>query len=333
MSDLFKDLIDKYKKDQLSDSEKSFLLSSTSSKSVEEAIEVLQHIKDNTDDYKAGTKTNREVAWQRFSKNLSKDFPDKTVHTNLSVQRTLRRALPLMILAGIILVGYLLFTYNHSSNSIQYATLQNKVKAIALTDFSQVKLNGASTLKLDADFNKSSRTLNLEGEAFFDVSHNKEKPFVININLGSITVLGTQFNVNAVTGSDSVTITVKSGKVAFQPINSSTPFVIVANEELTYYKNSSKAIIKQVFGYNAGAWFDKNIKFDATPLSEIVEQLGQLYDVKYVIENQQMRSCKFTGNFNNVDLTEIHSILSKTIPIQIVKTGDRIYKISGKACK
>lgn len=333
MSDLFENLIDKHKKGLLSEEEISYLLSSTSTANIEDAIEVLQLISSNTQGYKAGANSNKEMAWQKFEQSMGSDFKQNIENETVQETNIFRRAIPLMVMLAMIVVGFFLYQKGKADNIIQYATTQDSVKAISLTDFSQVRLNEASTLKLDADFNKTSRSVNLEGEAFFDVAHNKEKPFVITVKLGSITVLGTQFNVNANAGSDSVTITVKSGKVSFQPNDSKTPFIIVANEELSYSLHTSKALIKPVFGYNAGAWFDKNIKFDATPLSEIIDQLSQIYDIKYTVENPKLLSCKFSGNFNNANLSEINSILSKTFPVQIVKTGDRIYKISGKSCK
>ena len=324
MNNTFSSLIEKYKAGILSNEEVAYLLATTGTSTIEQSIAVIEEIIASTEDYKSTGIPDKNRAWERFNQHIETEASPAKKRFSLGT--------PLTILLGILLIGIAIYYLGNKGNTIQYASSENNVKAISLTDFSQVKLNEGSKLVLDEGFNKSERIVTMEGEAFFDVSHNKEKPFIIHLELGSITVLGTQFNVNAQNGADSIIISVKSGKVAFEPNNANKPFIVEANEELTYNVKSGNAVIKPVIGYNAGAWFDKNIKFDGTTVSEMIEQLSQIYDVKYEVDNKKLLSCKFTGNFKNTELKDIHQIISKTLNLQIVKTGDKNYKITGKAC-
>lgn len=322
MNNTFSILVEKYRKGLITEEEVFYLNSATGCTNIEESIAFVEDILNNSNTYKTSTLPDKEKAWDRFSQHIE----------TVPVKRPYRAVLAAMFLVAMVIIAVAVFYLGKGGNAIQYATTADNVKAISLTDFSQVKLNEDSKLILDKDFNGSERAVSMVGEAFFDIAHNKEKPFIIHVELGSITVLGTQFNVNAHNGADSVVIIVKSGKVAFEPKNSKKPFIIVANEELNYNVKTKTAVVKPATGYNAGAWFDKNIKYDGTPVSEVIDQLSQIYDVKYEVENKNILACKFTGNFNNTELKEIHKIIAKTLGLQIVKTEDKKYKITGKAC-
>ena len=89
-------------------------------------------------------------------------------------------------------------------------------KTVTLADGTKVWLNGNSELTYPATFEADHRTVQLTGEAFFDVTKNPTKPFIITTNKAKVTVLGTSFNVRAITAESATEVVVKTGKVGLR---------------------------------------------------------------------------------------------------------------------
>jgi ferric-dicitrate binding protein FerR (iron transport regulator) len=99
--------------------------------------------------------------------------------------------------------------------SIAYSAEKGKIENVTLPDGSSVALNAGSTLEALQGFGGKERRVKLCGEAFFQVEHDKSKPFIVEADGASVRVVGTAFNVSAYSESGSVTTTVAEGKVEF----------------------------------------------------------------------------------------------------------------------
>ncbi|MDZ7690866.1 MAG: FecR domain-containing protein [Balneolaceae bacterium] len=100
-------------------------------------------------------------------------------------------------------------------------TARGERASMEFSDGSRVILNSMSTLRFPKVFEGTKRELHLEGEAFFQVAHNKERPFVVHANGVEVNVLGTEFNVNSYRENEAVEVVVREGKVAVnvQPLD------------------------------------------------------------------------------------------------------------------
>jgi ferric-dicitrate binding protein FerR (iron transport regulator) len=141
-----------------------------------------------------------------------------------------------------LLVTFSILYINNSENtSAEFNTKSflsaNKVEVIHLPDNSVIWLNKNSRLVLDDNFNVNDRTVRLEGEAFFKIASDKEKPFLIYSSNTGTRVLGTSFNIEAYPGKD-VTITVESGEVEFFNVeHAASKLILSASDKAVCYEN------------------------------------------------------------------------------------------------
>ncbi len=176
-----------------------------------------------------------------------------------------------------------------------------KQNSVTLPDGSQVTLDAGSKLRFAEGFGRKSREVYLNGEAYFEVSHNELKPFIIYANGGVVTVLGTKFNVRAWQLNDrEVRVVVVDGKVSFrhksQRQNSA---VVVSKGKMSYlaatHPQPSKPI-KVDIGTHL-AWMNRELILDNAPLNEVLDRLARWYDLQFKLPSPLYEKVKITGSF------------------------------------
>jgi transmembrane sensor len=168
----------------------------------------------------------------------------------------------------------------YASNAIADANAQNTITTpnggmfqLLLSDGTKVWLNAASSITYPVVFNGSRREVSITGEAYFEVSENRNKPFVVKTAADEITVLGTSFNVNSYTDEPSVKTSLLEGAVT---INNT-----ILKPGQAYFDGKVTATdIRQDIAWKSG-YFD----FDKLPFDQALRQLARWYDVKIVYEN------------------------------------------------
>lgn len=182
--------------------------------------------------------------------------------------------------------------------------------SITLSDGTKIKLNSGSTLKFPEKFNDSTRMVELSGEAFFEVTKNPDKPFIIKSGELTTTVLGTSFNVAAYEENKNISVTVATGsvQVAATP---KTKAILKPEQQAIFSKTSDSIFTKKVDIELFLEWKDGIIRFENTSLKEAVEKLERWFNVKITFENEDASKCRFTGKFNKESLEVILKSLSK----------------------
>ncbi len=171
----------------------------------------------------------------------------------------------------------------------------DKTETDILPDGSTVTLSKNSSISYPGRFKGDKRKINLKGEALFDVKANKNKPFVVEINDVTITVLGTVFRVKNTSGSTEVFV--ESGSV-----------------QVT--RNNKTVVLKQQ---------EKVMVCDNTPLWKLVEILNEAYQVNITIENNEIRNLPLTTTFYNESLENILNIISETFNITVERNANTIF--------
>jgi transmembrane sensor len=168
---------------------------------------------------------------------------------------------------------------------------------INLPDGSSVILNENSTLRLSDLFSSNGkREVYLEGEAYFDISHDSLRPFVVHTGKIQTTVLGTAFNVNANPLSGTITVTVTRGKVKVG--DDKHIFNIVdPDEQVVYGKNYDPYIKTPVKAEKVVAWINEDIYFDDVSLKDVANQLQERFSVSIHFSNEAIKSCRFSATF------------------------------------
>lgn len=174
---------------------------------------------------------------------------------------------------------------------------------IVLADGTQVWMNADSRLRYPVRFRESRREVELTGEAYFDVTTDRDRPFVVKTDLGNVRVYGTEFNVKCYSSDREVVATLVEGSVAF--INDATGETRLSpSQQLVYKGGESKVRVEKVKVQNYVSWRKKILSFENESLEEIMKVLSRWYNVNVVFEDVQLRGLLFTGNLDKYSSIE-----------------------------
>lgn len=210
--------------------------------------------------------------------------------------------------AAAFLIGGLVFSFWSSlfdSTTLQYIEVtadRGHRKEVTLPDGTHLWLNAGSRLTYSSVFNQITREVSLEGEGFFKVAHNPEKPFVVQTGHLRTKVLGTVFNVNAYKENASVQVVLASGKVALEQQHSGGSIAgpgmeLTPNQAAIFYKLSGELVKQEITNVEDHyAWTEGRLVFQDTPVPEALQRLERAYGVTLTADGQ-IRNCTITGTF------------------------------------
>lgn len=193
---------------------------------------------------------------------------------------------------------------------------------ISLPDGTQVWLNAGSTLSYKSDFNRSSRDIDLSGEAYFEVARNADLPFRVEARGCRFTVLGTKFNISAYDSEPEVLAALMEGSLRFESARDREK--MMPGDLVTYDCATKQARREQVDADQYRSWIDGVIRYDAITLPALLRRLAREYDVEI-----DLRTAAFDNKTFRISLTEaqdIHSImvaLGDILPITVNHCGRR----------
>ncbi len=269
------------------------------------------------------TAVDEHAAWQRFQNRVQEGSfeTQKTARVWSMNAPLMRAAIVTGLIIGIAVLMYFLFQ-NNPGNVIRMATIQaaDAVTADSLPDGSIVTLNKHSQISFPEKFPGKKRSLQLNGEAFFNVKPNKEKPFEVHTNNVTITVVGTSFNVRS--RGDTTEIIVETGVV--KVATEKQTVVLTAGQKALTSLNQTilqkEANTDQLYNY----YRSKKFVCDETPLWKLVEKLNEAYNVQIVFGNDALASLPLTTTFDNEPLDEILNIIKSTFNISVTKEKGKI---------
>ncbi len=207
---------------------------------------------------------------------------------------------------------------------------QDKVIEQKLPDGTRVSLNQFASLSYDTQMEGPTRKVTLQGDAFFEVAHDAEHPFIISTQGSEIKVLGTSFYIDSRAEQKVIQVIVKSGSVAFKA--GGKQVILEANEVGIYQKTLDRLIKKENEDPNFMGWKNNRLAFDESDLGEVVFVLNRHFHSRIELEKSDLRSCKITAAFKDKTLDSIIRILEKTLDISARKEGERII-FSGQGCE
>jgi transmembrane sensor len=200
---------------------------------------------------------------------------------------------------------------------------------VSLPDGSSVWLNEHSQITYNSDF-ESERHVKLEGEGFFDVTRNPNKPFVIQSTVSTIEVLGTTFNVRTIQSEIQDEVYVVTGKVSLAD-ESNHKIVLTAGQLGIHNKASHVLAHVEQDDPNLIAWKTKKLIFKKTDLASVAETLERYFGVSIVFRNPDLQACRFTSSFEDPTLEEVIDALSIALNLNIVHQNEH-YTFDGESC-
>ncbi|MEI6865624.1 FecR domain-containing protein [Flavicella sp.] len=241
----------------------------------------------------------------------------KAIKKKLSSLKKPRKMIPNWAYSVAASVALLVGIFYFVDKDKVYETSYGEQLVVVLPDGSEVLLNAKSKISLsEKDWEQGNRNMTLKGEGYFKVQTGSE--FTVVTELGSVSVLGTQFNVKRTQGYFEVKCF--EGKVS---VKSALEEVVLTSGK-GYFKIKGQAAKKTSFDKSAPAWITRESTFESTPLKYVIKELEKQYNITFdanlVNENQL-----YTGSFTNKN----KQIALKTvfIPLQIVYTVSESGKI------
>ena len=250
-------------------------------------------------------------AWQKFQQRI---HPAPVHRTGFGWMRI---AASVIIIVGLGLLAYWVFNDRTKEMTV---VAQKTVLNDTLPDGSVVTVNKGSSISYPSKFKGETRQVSLKGEAFFNVTPNKKKPFIISVNDVQITVVGTSFNVKTINGNTEVVVETGIVKVT----RAGKTVELKANEEVIVNAKDSALTKEKVSDQLYKYYRTKEFVCDDTPLWKLVEVINEAYNSHIVIGNPALKDMSITTTFNNESLEQVLNVISLTLNIKIIKEGDTI---------
>jgi ferric-dicitrate binding protein FerR (iron transport regulator) len=173
-----------------------------------------------------------------------------------------------------------------------------------------------------------TREIELKGEAFFDVAHNPDQPFIIHTNNSTIKALGTAFNVRSVQSEENVQVAVIDGRVSFtnkMAIDEETMQengVVLSKGQYAYMNiKNSKFQIDDIAVKNYLAWKNGKFVFQGQTLEQVCLQLKRIYEIDFSFSDPELRSIPLTAEFKNESLDKTLSVIALSLKLEFSKSN------------
>jgi ferric-dicitrate binding protein FerR (iron transport regulator) len=237
---------------------------------------------------------------------------------------------PVRIAASLLLmaaIGVSLVFITKGSRNISVSTASNeRQRSVLLPDGTEVFLNSNTRINYAKKFDRNLREVTLSGEAFFEVAHDKSRPFIIHADQADIRVVGTSFNIDARDKDQGVEVYVSTGVVElYQPDNTSNHVLLHPGDMGTIRRN--QIVSKKSENENPIAWKTGNMDFQDTRLSEAVRILNEIYRVNIVCRESELDTTQTNGTYHYPEesLDQILTIICKQNHLKIEKSDNNIY--------
>lgn len=298
---------------------------------------------------------------KNISVNAPKEFNNKII--NLKPEKRFKKHRYIFYAAASVLViicsVFIFNSVNNTNNTAQktavnyyhnYQTIPKEKKVIWLPDSTKVILNSNSTLEVAQDFGDHNRTVTLSGEAFFNVTHDKQKPFIVKTASYKVKVLGTIFNVKAYPEDATSETSLLRGSIELILKNDKDrSFLLKPNEKAVLYNNnvvvnkdknstqsesnpeSEKVAIKAIaqktdsLDIPETAWTQNRLEIVNETFENIKPRLERWYGVNIFFNDDIVKSYKYTATFEGESIAQVLEALKVSYPFKYEIKNKNIY--------
>ena len=249
----------------------------------------------------------------RIKADIHSNIFKKEIYSNKkqsSNKRWLHAVATVLILISIGVTFYHINPYEKekltSQSFITKSTEWGQRSTFTLQDGTKITLNAGSSIEFPENFNAlSTREVKLNGEAFFEVAKNPNKPFIIHTQNVTTQVLGTSFNVHAYDFSENISVTVKTGKVRVQSENKVgdiNTVYLAPNQMAAYSKKGNELITSTVANENYLDWKNGIIRFNDITFLEASNMLTRWYGIEIDFQSPSLKNCHVTARYEKAKL-------------------------------
>ncbi len=322
----------------------------TSLKWIHENIEHKRHFDELKDYYQLSKLTQKSARYDKvagWNRVQAGYYKEKFLLETKSKQASLKKIIYWMsipIAAAFILVFFIGFFISSAQNSESTAQTFNEIivpvgakSQVILPDGSKVWLNAMSKLRYPSTFKSDTREVYLEGEAYFDVAHNKKKQFIVHTSNLNIKVYGTEFNVKSYPDEDQIQTTLIKGSVAIEQISGKKTLKpiflkpkqsLICKKAITRNAVDSVKTTRQISARQPEiniipipnpipviSWKDRRWVIESEELGNLAVKLERRYNVIINFEMENLRKYKFSGTLTDETFEQVLKIISLSAPV------------------
>lgn len=203
----------------------------------------------------------------------------------------------------------------------QAGTTFGEKKQLTLPDGSRIVLNSCSSLRYPNKFIGKTRTVELDGEAYFEIAHNEKMPFIVSTCNFNVRVLGTQFDVKAYRQDEIVSVDVKSGKVQ---VDLPEAMMRLTAQEQVLINTLSGEYNKKNEEKEVAVWIKGSLRFNHTPIRDVARELERMYNCRISFAEDQEFNNLISGEHDNQSLESVLESIRYISGVKNKKEGDRI---------
>lgn len=308
--------------------------------------------------------SDKQAVWQKIQDRIN--IPELNVFSRKRLYRAVAAVAIPLLFVSFASGWFVQKAVQYSADSSAYTVIispKGQRTQVVLPDNSKVWLNSNTTIKYPSNFNQKDRRVYIDGEAFFDVTHNQSKPFIVNTTAFNIKVYGTTFNVSAYKLDNTIETTLVKGKISITGIKingeKASEIILKPNESFKFIKNeqledkklkaelnsssesahvnkttsavSSESELPQVvLAHNVNVepiigWKEGKLFFDNETFESLSTKFERRYDVKIYFEDKRVANLKYTGVFEKENINQALDALKLTTPFEYKMNLKEIY--------
>ena len=273
----------------------------------------------------------KEIVWDEIHQRLERSTASATPTIRMSWRMVSRIAAVLVIVSTLVTIAYL-YSFETKkveplvNNTIFKETPLGSKVTTKLPDGSLVTLNSGSKISFSEEFDENKREVHLTGEAFFEVVHNLNKPFLVRMDGDVVRVLGTSFNIRSYPEDSAVYVSVATGRVSYS-IPSGDEVILEPNRMATYLPHRRSLTTGEVNDLQAFGWKDKVLYFNDITFDKVVTELERWYGIQIIYSNEQAFEGSYSEQFDNPTLAEVLHSLSFVYRFEFEIDGKKVILI------
>lgn len=244
---------------------------------------------------------------EKVHNEISKEI-NKKLFTQPSLYRWSVAAAVLLLVIGIASWGWFFSSpnptmMNSTTQWLSASATQGETLTLTLPDGSTAILNSGSNLRYPATFARKKREVQLDGEAFFEVTPNPKKPFIVKTEILTTEVLGTSFNIEAFPSQNEARVTLVTGKVRVQA--GAQQCELHPSQQAVFQKTTQQIQVQTVATNDFTDWKEGILRFRESSLQTVVQKIEKHYGVQIRLDVENAERCYLSGTFVKEDLNVV----------------------------
>lgn len=257
--------------------------------------------------------------------NIIQEINTKEQNKNYRLQLVKYAAAILLLISFSGSLGYFISESASKTNSefTEIFVPKGERSTVVLPDGSTVQLNSDSHLIFRSSFSSGRRGVELEGEGFFNVTHDKSRPFIVETHTLQIEVLGTSFDVSSYPNDSIVTTFLQTGKVKINSKNSEATY-LSPNEAFSYNKTTHESSKLNIQDQRFTDWTKGILTIKEETIGTLSKKLERRFNIHIEFGDEDVRNHMYTGSIKDEDLNTLLEALAFASSIQYKRNGDTV---------